>query len=67
MCVPSTFYEFLLRLINNRISKIISSVIAVSEATKKTLFYKSNLLDNDKVDTIIIHHGISGEKKKLIT
>ncbi len=65
-CVfPPPFMNFFLRLINNRISKIISSVIAVSEATKKTLFYKSNLLDNDKVDTIIIHHGISGEKKKI--
>ncbi len=65
-CVfPPPFMNFFLRLINNRISKVISSVIAVSEATKKTLFYKSNLLDNDKVDTIIIHHGISGEKKKI--
>jgi glycosyltransferase involved in cell wall biosynthesis len=65
-CVfPPPFMNFFVSIINNRISKIISSVIAVSEATKKTLFYKSNLLDNDKVDTVVIHHGISNKSKKI--
>tara|TARA_E500000178_G_scaffold215094_1_gene212430 strand:+ start:3601 stop:4809 length:1209 start_codon:yes stop_codon:yes gene_type:complete len=64
-CVfPPPFMNFFISLVNNRISKIISSVITVSEATKKTLFFKSNLLDNDKIDTVIIHHGVSSEPIK---
>lgn len=65
-CVfPPPFMNFIISIINNRLSKIVSSVITVSDATKKTLFFKSNLLDNDKVDTVVIHHGISNKGKDV--
>ena len=47
-----------LKLINHVISKRLSSVISVSNATRNTLFNKSNLLDREELHDLVIHNGV---------
>lgn len=44
-CIPSIYWTFILKLINNFLSQCATSIITVSEATKKSLIYKSNLFN----------------------
>jgi hypothetical protein len=44
-CIPSIYWTFILKLINNFLSQTATSIITVSEATKKSLMYKSNLFN----------------------
>lgn len=58
-CVPSIFWNFFLKIINNFVSKSATSIISVSKATQKSLFYKSNLLDrNSELNNLIIYNGV---------
>ncbi len=44
-CTKPIFWNTTLNLINNLLSKFLTSVISISKATRETLFNKSNLLD----------------------
>ena len=63
-CGKPIFWNTLLNLINNLISKIVTSVISVSKATRDSVFYKSNLLDRSSdLKDLIIYNGIPVNQK----
>lgn len=55
---PPIFYSLIIKFIDFFIVKILSSLITVSYATKETFFYNSTLLDNGKLETVLIHNGV---------
>ena len=58
-CGRPIFWNTLLNLINNLLSKILTSVISVSKATRDSVFYKSNLLDrSSNLQDVIIYNGV---------
>jgi len=64
-CVfPPAFTNFFLKIINHLLSKKLTSLINVSKATRDSVFYKSNLLDNQLLHDIVIHNGV--EVRNLI-
>ena len=63
-CAKPIFWNTLLNIINNLISKIVTSVISVSKATRDTVFHKSNLLDrSDNLKDLVIYNGIPIDQK----
>ncbi len=58
-CIFSpSFTNFFLRIINHYLSKKLSSLINISKATRDSVFFKSNLLDNQLLQSLVIHNGI---------
>lgn len=55
---PPIFQSFIIKFIDFFITKILSSLILVSYATKKTFFFNSTLLDSGKLETLVIHNGV---------
>ena len=55
---PSICFGSLIYLINFLLARTLSSVIFISEATKSTVFYKSNLLDHDNMHALVIKNGV---------
>ena len=67
-CAKPIFWNTLLNLINNLISKIVTSVISVSKATRDSVFHKSNLLDrNANLKDLIIYNGVPVNQKNIDT
>ena len=63
-CGKPIFWNTLLNLTNNLLSKILTSVISVSKATRDSVFYKSNLLDrSSNLQDVTIYNGISVNQK----
>jgi glycosyltransferase involved in cell wall biosynthesis len=63
-CIKPIFWNTTLNLINNFLSKILTSVIFVSKATKDSVTNKSNLLDrSSNLKDLVIYNGISKNKK----
>ena len=56
--LPPLFIGYFVKLINSLLSKKLTSLISVSQATKMTIFNKSNLLDNQILQDVIIHNGV---------
>jgi len=64
-CLKPIFWNTLLNIINNLLSKSLTAVICVSKATKDSIFYKSNLFDsNSNLKNIVIYNGIKTKKIK---
>ena len=64
-CIKPIFWNTTLNLINNFLSKILTSVIFVSKATKDSVTNKSNLLDrSSNLKDLVIYNGVS--KTKII-
>lgn len=58
-CVrPPLFMGFVFKIIDYLLTKTLTSLITVSKATKKTLLRNSNLLNNDKLESCVIHNGV---------
>ena len=58
-CVkPPRFMGVVFKIIDFFLSKNLTSLIAVSNATKETLLNNSNLLKSDKLKSYIIHNGV---------
>jgi glycosyltransferase involved in cell wall biosynthesis len=65
-CVKPIFWNTLLNLINNFLSKSLTSVISISKATRDTVFNKSNLLDRSSdLKDLIIHCGVPIYQKNI--
>ena len=63
-CIPSNYWSFVLKMINNFISQCATSIISVSEATKKSLINKSNLFNRySLMKSLIIYPGYPVNKK----
>jgi glycosyltransferase involved in cell wall biosynthesis len=63
-CIPSNYWSFVLKMINNFISQCATSIISVSEATKKSLISKSNLFNRySLMKSLIIYPGYPVNKK----
>ena len=57
-CIPSNYWSFFLQMINNFISQCATSIITVSEATKKSLINKSNLFNRyTSMKSLVIYPG----------
>ena len=57
-CIPSNYWSFFLKMINNFISQCATSIITVSEATKKSLINKSNLFNRyTSMKSLVIYPG----------
>lgn len=64
-CLKPIFWNTLLNIINNLLSKSLTAVICVSKATKDSIFHKSNLFDsNSNLKNIVIYNGIQIKKIK---
>ena len=59
---PPIFMGLVFKIIDHYLTRILSSLISVSEATKKTLFYNSNLINNDRLKGYVIHNGVPVNK-----
>ena len=58
-CVkPPLFMGSIFKIINFFLSKTLTSLITVSNATKKTLLNNSNLLDGGRLQSYVIHNGV---------
>ncbi len=58
-CIKPIFWNTTLNLVNNFLSKILTSVIFVSKATKESVTNKSNLLDrSSNLKDIVIYNGV---------
>ena len=58
-CSKPIFWNTLLNIINNLLSKSLTAVISVSKATRDSIFYKSNLFDsNSNLKNVVIYNGI---------
>jgi len=63
-CIPSNYWSFFLKTINNFISQCATSIISVSEATKKSLINKSNLFNRyTLMKSLVIYPGYPINKK----
>ena len=63
-CVKPIFWNTLLNLINNFLSKFLTSVISVSKATRESVFNKSNLLDRSSdLKDLVIYNGVPVNQK----
>lgn len=63
-CIPSNYWSFFLKIINNFISQYATSIITVSEATKKSLINKSNLFNRyTSMKSLVIYPGYPVNKK----
>jgi glycosyltransferase involved in cell wall biosynthesis len=57
-CLPSILWQYFNKIINYYLSSILDSVITVSEATKKSITNKSNILDKySKLTNLVIYPG----------
>jgi len=62
-CIKPIFWNTTLNLINNFLSKILTSIIFVSKATKDSVTNKSNLLDrSSNLKDLVIYNGIPKNK-----
>ena len=67
-CIKPIFWNTLLNLINNFLSKSLTSVIFISQATRDTVFNKSNLLDRGSdLKDLVIHCGTPINQKIIDT
>ena len=63
-CGKPIFWNTLLNISNNLLSKIVTSVISVSKATRDSVFYKSNLLDRSSdLKDLVIYNGVPINQK----
>lgn len=63
-CGKPIFWNTLLNLINNFLSKFLTSVISVSKATRESVFNKSNLLDRSSdLKDLVIYNGVPINQK----
>jgi len=63
-CIKPIFWNTILNLINNFLSKFLTSVISISKATRETVFNKSNLLDrSSNLKDTIIYCGVPINQK----
>jgi glycosyltransferase involved in cell wall biosynthesis len=63
-CIPSNYWSFFLKIVNNFISQYATSIISVSEATKKSLTNKSNLFNRySLMKSLVIYPGYPVNKK----
>ena len=65
-CIKPVFWNTTLNLINNFLSKFLTSVISISKATRDTLFNKSNLLDRSLYSNLknsVIYCGVPINQK----
>ncbi len=65
-CTKPIFWNTTLNLINNLLSKFLTSVISISKATRETLFNKSNLLDRSLYSNLknsVIYCGVPINQK----
>ncbi len=63
-CTKPIFWNTLLNLINNFLSKFLTSVISVSKATRESVFNKSNLLDRSSdLKDLVIYNGVPVNQK----
>jgi glycosyltransferase involved in cell wall biosynthesis len=69
-CVkPPLFMSLIFKLIDYLLTKKLTSLITVSKATKETLIKNSNLLNNDRLESYVIHNGVpknNYEKKNYL-
>lgn len=57
-CLPSILWPYFNKIINYYLSSILDSVITVSEATKRSITNKSNILDKySKLSNLVIYPG----------
>ena len=64
-CCKPIFWNTLINIVNNLLSRCLTSVICVSKATKESIFYKTNLFDsNNNLKNIVIYNGINIKKSK---
>ena len=62
-CVkPPLFMGSIFKIIDFFLSKTLTSLITVSNATKKTLLNNSNLLDGGRLQSYVIHNGVPKNK-----
>jgi len=69
-CTKPIFWNTTLNLINNLLSKFLTSVISISKATRDTLFNKSNLLDRSLYSNLknsVIYCGVPINQKINVT
>ena len=69
-CTKPIFWNTTLNLINNLLSKFLTSVISISRATRDTLFNKSNLLDRSLYSNLknsVIYCGVPINQKINVT
>ena len=59
---PPLFMGLVFNIIDYFLTRTLSSLISVSEATRKTLFYNSNLINNDRLKGYVIHNGVPVNK-----
>lgn len=65
-CIPSNYWSFVLKMINNFISQCATSIITVSEATKKSLINKSNLFNRyTSMKSLVIYPGYPINNNKI--
>jgi len=65
-CARPIFWTTFLNIINNLLSKYLTSVISVSKATRNSVFYKSNLLDRQSnLKDSVIYNGVSQLNKNI--
>jgi len=58
-CGKPIFWNTFLNITNNLLSKITTSVVSVSKATRDSVFYKSNLLDRSSdLKDLVIYNGV---------
>jgi len=55
---PPLFMGFIFKIIDYFLTRTLTSLIAVSEATRKTLFYNSNLINSERLKGSVIHNGV---------
>ena len=55
---PPIFMGLVFKIINYFLSKTLTSLITVSNATKETILNNSNLLKSGKLDSYVIHNGV---------
>tara|TARA_Y100000590_G_scaffold464272_1_gene633319 strand:- start:561 stop:1793 length:1233 start_codon:yes stop_codon:yes gene_type:complete len=55
---PPIFMGFVFKIINYFLSKTLTSLITVSNATKQTILNNSNLLKSGNLESYVIHNGV---------
>tara|TARA_B100001971_G_scaffold187248_1_gene187805 strand:+ start:248 stop:1468 length:1221 start_codon:yes stop_codon:yes gene_type:complete len=59
---PPLFMGIVFKIIDYLLTKTLTSLIAISRATKETLLNNSNLLDSDRLQGHVIHCGVPKNK-----
>ena len=59
---PPLFMSLFFKILNYLLSKTLTSLITVSNATKETILNNSNLLNGNRLENCIIHNGVPKNK-----